>query len=384
MERCTVAPYEGERDYLFISYSHRDAAIAIPIIEQLASEGYRLWYDEGIDPGSEWPETIAEHLGGAAACIGLISNNYLASDNCRREMNFALKKQLPYLSILLEEVQMSAGVEMQLSANQAIFKYKLPSKELFLRKIHGTKSLQPARELPQPKTPVQEMPPEAPAAPIHPLQPKMPVQEISPEAPAAPIKLSNPARATTARRGKKIILPIVLGAVAVLVIAVLVSAIAGVIGKSSSAPTQESEMVTEATDAPGQYDLAAPDAPVNEETFLTIGSYAGRLLWGLKTSVTYPAKDDFLSHAVFVDIEMDGNMMNVSALPYAIEVRPDEAPEILRLYFLDKVGTEHIVQGAFSVSNGMLTVTPADKAYDDARVLDETLTYKIATYYGQV
>ena len=94
MERCAVVPYEGEREYLFISYSHRDTALVVPIMERLAAEGYRIWYDEGIDPGSEWPETIADHLGRASACIGFISNNYLASDNCRREMNYALKKQI--------------------------------------------------------------------------------------------------------------------------------------------------------------------------------------------------------------------------------------------------------------------------------------------------
>ena len=56
MRRCSVKPYEGQEAYIFISYCHKDRASVFPIIEQMARDGYRVWYDEGIDPGSEWPE----------------------------------------------------------------------------------------------------------------------------------------------------------------------------------------------------------------------------------------------------------------------------------------------------------------------------------------
>ena len=179
MTRCAVTPYEGEKDYLFISYSHKDAERINPILERLEQEGYRLWYDEGIDPGSEWPETIATHLDKAAACVGLISANYLASDNCRREMNFALKKQIPYLSILLEEVQMSVGVEMQLSVNQAIFKYMLPTDDFFYQKVNSTSILQSSRELPAPEPP-------APAEPVIAQAPAAASEPVGLPAPTAP------------------------------------------------------------------------------------------------------------------------------------------------------------------------------------------------------
>ena len=56
--KCYVKPCEG-RDTLFVSYCHSDAAQVFPIIERLAIEGYRVWYDNGVHPGEEWPETIA-------------------------------------------------------------------------------------------------------------------------------------------------------------------------------------------------------------------------------------------------------------------------------------------------------------------------------------
>lgn len=54
--------YEGKEPYIFISYSHKESDIIIPIIERLQADGYRVWYDDGIIPGTEWPETIAQQF----------------------------------------------------------------------------------------------------------------------------------------------------------------------------------------------------------------------------------------------------------------------------------------------------------------------------------
>ena len=77
MSYGNIKPYEGKKDYIFISYSHRDKEQVYPIIEQLQRDGYRVWYDEGIHPGSEWPEIIAEHLNDSAICFAFVTQNYL-------------------------------------------------------------------------------------------------------------------------------------------------------------------------------------------------------------------------------------------------------------------------------------------------------------------
>ncbi|MBQ1488402.1 MAG: toll/interleukin-1 receptor domain-containing protein, partial [Lachnospiraceae bacterium] len=48
-------PYEGKEKYIFISYSHKDTDRVMPIISRLMNEGFRVWYDDGISPGTEWP-----------------------------------------------------------------------------------------------------------------------------------------------------------------------------------------------------------------------------------------------------------------------------------------------------------------------------------------
>lgn len=107
----------------------------------MRDEGYRFWYDEGIDPGSEWPESIAAHLGRCRVCVAFLSASSLASQNCRREINYALSKNKEFLSVLLEPVEMSPGMELQISSYQSILKYKYAEEEQFLSRLLNLESL---------------------------------------------------------------------------------------------------------------------------------------------------------------------------------------------------------------------------------------------------
>ena len=51
-----IRPYEGTDPYIFISYAHRDKDRVLPVLRSLSERGYRIWFDEGIDPGTEWAE----------------------------------------------------------------------------------------------------------------------------------------------------------------------------------------------------------------------------------------------------------------------------------------------------------------------------------------
>lgn len=76
-------PYRGyDAPYIFVSYAHKDGNKASEVIEKLQMEQYRVWYDEGIDPGTEWDENIAEHIENCEYFIALLSREYLVSSNC--------------------------------------------------------------------------------------------------------------------------------------------------------------------------------------------------------------------------------------------------------------------------------------------------------------
>ena len=127
--------YEGSAPYIFVSYAHKDSDRVFRVIDELAARGGRVWYDDGIVPGSEWPEDIAQHLYGAQMVIAFITPNSMQSENCRREINFALSKEKPFLSVVLEETEMPLGMEMQLAARQSIQRYNFPTWEAFIEKV---------------------------------------------------------------------------------------------------------------------------------------------------------------------------------------------------------------------------------------------------------
>ena len=136
--------YEGKESYIFISYSHRDEKKVGRIIERLQRDGYRVWYDEGIEIGNEWPESIANHLNDSALFMAFISDEYGASNNCKRELHFAVRKKKPMISVMLEDAVLSPGLEMQLSAVQAVT-YHETDEEAFFKRLYQSELVSPCR-----------------------------------------------------------------------------------------------------------------------------------------------------------------------------------------------------------------------------------------------
>lgn len=95
-------PYEGKRPYVFISYSHRDSEQVLNVISALNERRLRLWYDEGIPAGSDWPKNIELHMRGCAAVLFFVSETALASPNCYSEIKTAAALKKPILLIPLE------------------------------------------------------------------------------------------------------------------------------------------------------------------------------------------------------------------------------------------------------------------------------------------
>jgi hypothetical protein len=97
--------------------------------------GYRIWYDEGIPSGSEWPETVANHLATSAFVLLFVSPNSIDSENVRQEVNFAKNRKIPMLSVYLRETLLSFGMEMRLSLNQSVFRYAYVNEKDFFEKL---------------------------------------------------------------------------------------------------------------------------------------------------------------------------------------------------------------------------------------------------------
>lgn len=134
-------PYRGESPYIFLSYSHKDLNEAMEIVNELQSNGYRVWYDEGIDPGTEWDENIATHVESCSILIALLSRNYLNSSNCKDELNYARDLEKPRLLIYLECIELPRGMQMRLSRLQAIHKYAYQDSYQFYEKLYSAQNI---------------------------------------------------------------------------------------------------------------------------------------------------------------------------------------------------------------------------------------------------
>lgn len=130
-----IASYNGPEKYIFVSYAHKDSSEVFTIVKQLINRGYRIWYDEGIVPGSEWSEDIALHLNDSSVVLAFVTPNFIDSVNCRREINFAVSRQIPVLSVVLEPTKMPLGMELQLSSQQSVVRYNYETEAMFVDKI---------------------------------------------------------------------------------------------------------------------------------------------------------------------------------------------------------------------------------------------------------
>lgn len=155
------AAYTGDQPFAFISYAHLDAEAVYPEIQRLDLMGYRVWYDEGIDPGNEWPEEVASALKRCAQFIVFVTQRAIGSRNVRNEINYALKLSKPFFAIHLDETELPPGMDLQMSSIQAILKWRM-NEQTYVRNLE--------RALPRtfgvPATREESVPSVAPRAPV--------------------------------------------------------------------------------------------------------------------------------------------------------------------------------------------------------------------------
>ena len=113
VENMRLMPYSGQEPYVFVSYAHKNKDKVFPLIRILQQDGYRIWFDEGIDPGTEWADNIAVHLSSASFLCACMSREYLESTNCCDELAYARILNIPIMLIYLEPLQLEGANEMR-------------------------------------------------------------------------------------------------------------------------------------------------------------------------------------------------------------------------------------------------------------------------------
>ena len=99
--------YNGQDNYIFISYAHKDNDVVFKFAKKLEERHYNFWLDVGLKYGEEWDEQIADKIKNASTIILMISKNSINSDNCLDELSFAKNKEKNIINVILDK-----GVEI--------------------------------------------------------------------------------------------------------------------------------------------------------------------------------------------------------------------------------------------------------------------------------
>ena len=128
--------------YIFISYSHKDTDIVLPILQRMAMDGYTIWYDEHITAATEWDDSIADHIVNSTYVISFLSNNYMNSNNCMDELKFARDENKKQLLIFLEDISLRRGLAMRLNRLQHLHYFKFKEQQRFFDKLYEAEGME--------------------------------------------------------------------------------------------------------------------------------------------------------------------------------------------------------------------------------------------------
>jgi len=131
-------PYEGENDYIFISYAHKDEKVK-NLIQQLHDRGYRIWYDKGIKAGTKWRTVIQEHMQKSSLILTFLSPNAIESDNVMEEFEFAKSEKFPMVTVLLSTIdKRKYGLGLLLNSIQYIKYDEYSNDNLFFEELFSS------------------------------------------------------------------------------------------------------------------------------------------------------------------------------------------------------------------------------------------------------
>ncbi len=128
--------YNGNEANIFVSYAHKDSDDVYPLIGQLTVDGYRVWYDGGIEPSSDWLGYITDKVIHCEYMICMISDKYVSSMYCLQELDLAISKGKKIIPVYLDEKRLDDSRQQILDRWQGIMMSELLTAEQFFEKLY--------------------------------------------------------------------------------------------------------------------------------------------------------------------------------------------------------------------------------------------------------
>ena len=112
--------YSGEESYIFVSYAHLDKSSVYDAIRMFNDASINIWYDEGIQPSTEWVEEIAQAIKNSSLFVLFVSPSAVVSRFVRNEINYAVSLDKNILTVYLEETHLPEGLALCLQPYQSL------------------------------------------------------------------------------------------------------------------------------------------------------------------------------------------------------------------------------------------------------------------------
>lgn len=107
-----------DKNYMFISYSHRNSSVVLSIVRHLLNNGFLCWIDYCIHGGSRWRKVLADKIDGCSCCVLFLSKSYIESSNCKEEWEYAKSCSKNILQIYIDDVELPNDMKMALNPYQ--------------------------------------------------------------------------------------------------------------------------------------------------------------------------------------------------------------------------------------------------------------------------
>jgi len=103
--------YKGAEPYVFVSYSHKDSEEVLKDISWMIGKGHRVWYDDGIEFGQDFPTETMRAIKKCKQFIVYLSPNSIESKHVNREINYAVEHDLKICPIILVHMCLSERLD---------------------------------------------------------------------------------------------------------------------------------------------------------------------------------------------------------------------------------------------------------------------------------
>jgi hypothetical protein len=141
---------------VFISYSHKDKAIADAICANLENAGVRCWIaPRDIAPGLDWPTAISKAIETSRIMVLVFSANSNASNDVSRELILAANNNLIIIPFKIDDIQPEPGKQYYLARTHWLDAMNPPTQEqintlvshvkAFLRELEAGWRIEPER-----------------------------------------------------------------------------------------------------------------------------------------------------------------------------------------------------------------------------------------------